>query len=82
MRFFVHSGEAIQEVVERYDSATLAAERLGGLKREVRRRVSGRSRNVAPTRQNCRAVRKKSPRSEDLRRAAHAYRLFDLNFSP
>jgi hypothetical protein len=26
MRFFVHSGEAIQEVVERYDSATLALE--------------------------------------------------------
>jgi hypothetical protein len=24
MRFFVHSGEAIQEVVERFDSATLA----------------------------------------------------------
>ena len=24
MRFFVHSGEGIQEVVERYDSATLA----------------------------------------------------------
>ena len=23
MRFFVHSGEGIQEVVERYDSATL-----------------------------------------------------------
>ena len=26
MRFFVHSGEATQEVVERYDSATLALE--------------------------------------------------------
>ncbi len=26
MRFFVHSGEGIQEVVERYDSATLALE--------------------------------------------------------
>jgi hypothetical protein len=26
MRFFVHSGEANQEVVERYDSATLALE--------------------------------------------------------
>ncbi len=26
MRFFVHSGEGVQEVVERYDSATLALE--------------------------------------------------------
>jgi hypothetical protein len=26
MRFFIHSGEAVQEVVERYDSATLALE--------------------------------------------------------
>jgi hypothetical protein len=26
MRFFVHSGEGVQETVERYDSATLALE--------------------------------------------------------
>jgi len=31
MRFFVHSGEAIQEVVERYDSATLALEAVSAM---------------------------------------------------
>jgi hypothetical protein len=33
MRFFIHSGEDIQEVVERYDSATLALEALSILAR-------------------------------------------------
>ena len=35
MRFFVHSGEAVQEVVERYDSATLALEAVSIMTRRV-----------------------------------------------
>lgn len=31
MRFFVHSGEAVQELVERYDSAGLALEAVSML---------------------------------------------------
>ena len=31
MRFFVHSGETIQAVVERYDSATLALEAVSAM---------------------------------------------------
>ncbi len=35
MRFFVHTGEDIQEVVERYDSATLALEAVSTLARTL-----------------------------------------------
>ena len=35
MRFFVHSGEDVQEVVERYDSATLALEAVSILAQRV-----------------------------------------------
>lgn len=35
MRFFIHSGEDIQEVVERYDSATLALEAASRLARTL-----------------------------------------------
>jgi hypothetical protein len=35
MRFFVHSGEDIQEVVERYDSAALALEAVSLLAQQL-----------------------------------------------
>ncbi len=35
MRFFVHSGEGIQEVVERYDSATLALDAVSTVTQSV-----------------------------------------------
>lgn len=35
MRFFIHSGEDVQEVVERYDSATLALEAVSRLARTL-----------------------------------------------
>jgi hypothetical protein len=35
MRYFVHSGEAVQELVERYDSATLALEAVSMLAQKL-----------------------------------------------
>jgi hypothetical protein len=35
MRFFVHSGEGLQELVERYDSATLALEAVSMLAQKL-----------------------------------------------
>jgi hypothetical protein len=40
MRFFVHSGEASQETVERYDSATLALEGVSKLAAAMPARVT------------------------------------------
>ncbi len=35
MRFFVHSGESVQELVERYDSAALALEAVSMLTQKL-----------------------------------------------
>ena len=48
MRFFVHSGEGIQEVVERYDSAALALEAVFTVTQRALRIFNENGEQVSP----------------------------------